>query len=89
MTSMTILLLLFQEQYPGALFMYGDAWHTQAENPKTIFRERCRSFNISIEGMLLLVSQNESSGCTDDITNLQHVVYLKTLYINMMISAHN
>lgn len=77
---MSILLLLFQEQYPGALFMYGDAWHAQAEDPKTIFRERYRSFNISTQGMLLLVSQNESSDCTDDTANLQRVVYLKILY---------
>lgn len=74
MTSMSTLLLLFQEQYPGALFMYGN---TQAENPKTIFRGRYRSFNISFEGMLLPVSQNESCDCTDDTSNLQHVVYPK------------
>lgn len=30
---MSILLLLCQERHPGTLFTYGDAQHTQAENP--------------------------------------------------------
>lgn len=61
---------------------------TQAENLKSTFRNRYRSFNI-VPGNIVLVSKNESSECVDDTHSLQSGVYLKILCMNIISSVCN